>query len=77
MKKSIDTLEDVLAEDNSQLEAHYNLAMLYEEMGHLETAIWHYTRFADNADNGYSALIETVAGHIKDLQRYSGDSLRE
>jgi len=77
VKKAIDTLEDVLTEDTFQPEAHYNLAILYEEMGHLEAAVWHYTRFMDNADNNYSALIKTVTGHIKDLQRYSGDSLRE
>ena len=77
VKKAIDTLEDVLAEDTFQPEAHYNLAILYEEMGHLESAIWHYTRFMDNADNDYSALIETVIEHIKDLQRFSGDSLGE
>ncbi len=77
VKKAIDTMEDVLAEDIFQPEAHYNLAILYEEMGHLESAIWHYTRFMDNADNNYSALIATVSGHIKDLQRFSGDSLGE
>ncbi|MFQ5685657.1 MAG: tetratricopeptide repeat protein [Candidatus Scalindua sp.] len=77
IKKAIETLEGVLTEDNFQPEAHYNLAILYEEMGHLEMALWHYTRFIDNADRDYSALIETVSEHIKDLQRFSGDSLRE
>lgn len=77
VKKAIETLEDVLAEDTFQPEAHYNLGILYEEMGHLETAVWHYTRFIDNADNDYSSLIETVTEHIKELQRFSGDSLRE
>lgn len=77
VKRAIDTLEDVLAEDIFHPEAHYNLAILYEEMGHLEMAIWHYTRFIDNADRGHSALIETVTEHIKDLQRYSGNSLME
>jgi len=77
IKKAIETLEDVLAEDTFQPEAHYNLAILYEEMGHLEMAIWHYTRFIDNADNNYSALTGTVNEHIKDLQRFSGNSLRE
>lgn len=76
-KKAIDTLEDVLAEDTFQPEAHYNLAILYEEMGHLETAIWRYTLFLKNADNNYSALKGVVKEHIKELQISSGDSLRE
>jgi tetratricopeptide (TPR) repeat protein len=77
LKKAIDTLEDVLVKDAFQPEAHYNLAIFYEEMGHLEMAVWHYTRFIDNTGNDYSDLIETVNEHIKDLQRFSGDSLGE
>jgi hypothetical protein len=46
-------------------------------MGHLEMAIWHYTLFFKNADNDYSELKGIVKEHIKELQRSSGNSLKE
>ena len=76
-KKAIEIMEDVLAEDTFQTEAHYNLAILYEEMGHLEMATWHYTLFLKNADNDYSALKGIVKEHIKELRISSGNLLRE
>lgn len=76
-KKAIDTIENVLSEDPFHPEAHYNLAILYEELGHLEKALWHYTRFVDNAENDYLALTENVTKHIDDLKVISGDVLRE
>ncbi len=76
-KKAIEIMEDVLEEDTFQAEAHYNLAILYEEMGHLEMAIWRYTLFLKNADTDYAALKKIVKEHIKELQRSSGNSLRE
>ena len=75
--KAIDTIEKVLSEQPFHTEAHYNLAIIYEELGHLERAIWHYTRFVDNAGKGYSDLIERVTRHIKDLKVTSGEVLRE
>ena len=70
-------MEDVLTIDTFQTEAHYNLAILYEEMGHQEMAIWHYTLFLRNADSDYSELKEIVKEHIKDLQISSGNLLKE
>ncbi len=75
--KAIDTLEDVLSEQPFHTEAHYNLAIIYEELGHLERAVWHYTRFVDNAGKGYTDLTERVTRHIMDLKVTSGDVLRE
>ncbi len=75
--KAIDTLENVLSEQPFHTEAHYNLAIIYEELGHLERAIWHYTRFVDNAGKGYADLTERVTRHIKDLKITSGEILRE
>ncbi len=75
--KAIDTIEKVLSEQPYHAEAHYNLAIIYEELGHLERAIWHYTRFLDNAGKGYPDLTERVTGHIKDLKVASGEVLRE
>ncbi len=76
-KKAIDTIETVLSEDPFHPQAHYNLAILYEELGHLEKALWHYTRFVDNAENDYPALKENVTKHINDLKVTSGEVLRE
>ncbi len=42
--KAIDTLEEVVFEVSFHPEAHYNLAILYEELGDLERAKWHYNR---------------------------------
>jgi hypothetical protein len=66
-----------LSEQPFHAEAHYNLAIIYEELGHLERAIWHYTRFVDNAGKGYPDLTERVTRHIKDLKVTSGEVLRE
>ncbi len=74
--KTIDTLETILSIEPFQPEAHYNLAILYEELGHLESAILHYTRFVDNAGNGYPELIERVTGHIEDLKVISHEVTR-
>ncbi len=75
--KAIDTIEKVLSEQPFHTEAHYNLAIIYEELGHLERAVWHYTRFVDNAGKGYPDLTERVTMHIKDLKVTSGEVLRE
>jgi len=75
--KAIDTLESVLTEQPFHTEANYNLAIIYEELGHLEKAIWHFTRFVDNAGKGYPDLTERVTWHIKDLEVTSGEVLRE
>lgn len=75
--KAIDTLETVLSEQPFHTEAHYNLAIIYEELGHLERAIWHYTRFVDNAGKRYPDLTESVTGHIDDLKVTSGEVLRK
>ncbi len=75
--KAIDTIEEALSEQPFHAEANYNLAIIYEELGHLERAIWHYTRFVDNAGKGYSDLIERVTGHIKDLKVTSGEVMRK
>lgn len=75
--KAIDTLENVLSEQPFHTEANYNLAIIYEELGHLERAIWHFTRFVDNAGRGYTDLTERVTGHIKDLKVTSGEVLRD
>jgi len=75
-KKAIEIMEDVLMEDTFQTEAHYNLAILYEEMGHQEMATWHYTLFIRNADSDYSELKEIVKAHIKELRVSSGSTLK-
>ncbi|GAX61076.1 hypothetical protein SCALIN_C17_0110 [Candidatus Scalindua japonica] len=75
-KKAIEVLEDVVAEDSFLPEAHYNLAILYEEMGHVEMAIWRYTLFLKNSTNNYSELRGIVKEHIKDLQKSGGDTLK-
>ncbi|MBC8549367.1 MAG: tetratricopeptide repeat protein [Candidatus Brocadiales bacterium] len=75
-KKAIEVMEDVLTEDTFQTEAHYNLAILYEEMGHQEMATWHYTLFIRNADSDYSELKEVVKTHIKELRISSGSILK-
>ena len=75
-KKAIEVMEDVLLEDTFQTEAHYNLAILYEEMGHQEMAAWHYTLFIRNADSDYSELKEVVKTHIKELRVSSGNTLK-
>jgi tetratricopeptide (TPR) repeat protein len=75
-KKAIEVMEDVLTEDTFQAEAHYNLAILYEEMGHQEMATWHYTLFIRNADSDYSELKEIVKAHIKELRVSSGSTLK-
>lgn len=75
--KAIDTIEKVLSEQPYHTEAHYNLAIIYEELGHQERAIWHYTRFVDNAGKGYPDLTERVTRHIKDLEVSSGEVLRK
>jgi tetratricopeptide (TPR) repeat protein len=75
-KKAIEIMEDVLAEDTFQTEAHYNLAILYEEMGHQEMATWHYTLFIRNADSDYPELKEIVKAHIKELRVSSGSTLK-
>lgn len=75
--EAIDTIEKVLSEQPFHAEAHYNLAIIYEELGHLERAIWHYTRFVDNAGKGYPDLTERVTRHIKDLKVTSGEVLRD
>ena len=75
--KAIDTLETVLSVEPFHEEAHYNLAILYEELGHQEMAIWHYTRFVNNAGKGYPDLTERVTRHIKDLKVTSGEVIRE
>ncbi len=75
-QKAIEIMEDVLTEDTFQTEAHYNLAILYEEMGHQEMAAWHYTLFIRNADSGYSELKEVVKTHIKELRVSSGNTLK-
>lgn len=72
-QRSIKILENVLSIDPFHSEAHYNLAILYEKLGHLEIAIWHYTRFTDTAGNNYLALIRTVSKHIADLKVTSGE----
>lgn len=76
-RKAIDILEEVLSERPFHPEAHYNLAILYEELGHLERAIWHYSRFIDNAGKSYLALTRNVTEHIKDLKVTSGEILGE
>ncbi|MHC4322124.1 MAG: hypothetical protein ACYST3_07600, partial [Planctomycetota bacterium] len=53
------------------------LAILYEELGHLEAAIQHYTRFVNNAGKGYPDLAERVAGHIEDLKVTSFEVVRK
>jgi len=74
--KTIDTLETILSIEPFQVEAHYNLAVLYEELGHLESAIWHFARFVDNAGSDYPDLAEKVTGHIEDLKVTSGEVIR-
>ncbi len=75
--KAIHTIEKVLSEQPFHAEANYNLAIIYEELGHSERAIWHYTRFVDNAGKGYPDLTERVTRHIKDLKVASGEVLRK
>ncbi|MBT3879224.1 MAG: tetratricopeptide repeat protein [Candidatus Scalindua sp.] len=75
--KTIETLETILTIEPFQAEAHYNLAILYEELGHLEAAIQHYTRFVQNAGQGYPELAERVAGHIEDLKVSSFEVVRK
>ncbi len=75
--KTIDTLETILSIEPFQVEAHYNLAILYEELGHLEAAIEHYTRFANNAGTSYPDLAERVTGHIEDLKITSFEVVRK
>ena len=76
-RKAIELFEEALAVDPSNPEAHYNLAILYEEQGHLEAAIWYYTRFLDNAGDAYPGLVSDVTGHIDDLKVASGEVLKE
>jgi tetratricopeptide (TPR) repeat protein len=74
-QRAIEVLENVLSIEQFHPEAHYNLAILYEKLGHLEKAIWHYTRFTDTAGNNYLTLIGTVSEHIADLKVTSGEVL--
>ena len=74
---AIDVLEEVLSVEPFHIEAHYNLAILYEEQGHQERAIWHYTRFVDNAGRSYPDLSARVTMHINGLKVTSGEVVRK
>ncbi|MHC4453360.1 MAG: hypothetical protein ACYSWS_01525, partial [Planctomycetota bacterium] len=74
-RQSIDIIEEVLTIEPFNLEAHYNLAILYEGLGHMEKAIWHYSRFNDNVGKGYPGLAEKVSVRINELAVISGDIL--
>ncbi len=74
-RQSIDIIEEVLTIEPFNLEAHYNLAILYEGLGHLEKAVWHYSRFNDNVGKGYPVLAKKVSERINDLEVISGELL--
>ncbi len=74
-RQSIDIIEEVLTIEPFNLEAHYNLGVLYERLGHLEKALWHYSRFNDNVGKGYHVLAKKVSKRIDDLGVISGELL--
>jgi tetratricopeptide (TPR) repeat protein len=74
-RQSIDIIEEVLTLEPFNLEAHYNLGILYEGLGHMEKAIWHYSRFQDNVGKGYPVLAKKVSQRINDLEVISGELL--
>ncbi len=74
-RQSIDIIEEVLTIEPFNLEAHYNLGTLYEGLGHLEKAVWHYSRFRDNVGKGYPDLAKRVSERIGELDVLSGELL--
>jgi tetratricopeptide (TPR) repeat protein len=74
-RQSIDIIEEVLTIEPFNLEAHYNLGLLYEGLGHMEKAVWHYSRFRDNVGRGYPALAKKVSDRINELEVISGEIL--
>ncbi len=76
-RRAIEVFEHALSVDPFNPEAHYNLAILYEEQGHLELAIWYYTRFIENSGDSRPGLVEKVAGHVEYLKVASGEILGE
>ncbi len=74
-RQSIDIIEEVLTIEPFNLEAHYNLGTLYEGLGHMEKAVWHYSRFSDNVGKGYPDLAKKVSTRINELDVLSGELL--
>ncbi len=72
-RESIEIIEEVLSIEPFNLEAHYNLGILYEGLGHMEKAVWHYSRFNDNVGKSYPALVKKVSERINELEVISGD----
>ncbi|MCP4266657.1 MAG: tetratricopeptide repeat protein [Candidatus Brocadiaceae bacterium] len=74
-RQSIEMIEEVLTVEPFNLEAHYNLGTLYEGLGHLEKAVWHYSRFNDNVGKSYPVLKGKVLERIDSLEIISGELL--
>ncbi len=72
LEKAKAILNHALKLGASHAGTHYNMAILYEEIGNNKSAIHFYQEFAKLGSTRHPSLIEEVKEHIKSLKQASG-----
>lgn len=62
--KGVKYFKMALKKNPRYVDAHYNLAVVYEKEGKSQKAFFHYQRFLELAQNNYSELADQVKRHI-------------